>query len=298
MATPVPFFERARDRGYQGLDKECEGVWRGPFCFIQGADSQYGMIAELLPREGYTGWGREIELTQKAIAAAHRMSPKPKFFIVCGDLVHAFQGEENREEQEADMKREFMALDSTIPLVCVCGNHDIGNTPTKQTIANYVDKFGDDYFSFWAGGVKFLVLNSQFYEDPSQVMDLKENHDAWIDDQLAAAQTSGCKHLVIFQHIPWFLKDADEEKEYFNIDKELRLKMLDKFQKAGVKTIFCGHYHRNGGGFYGNMEEVVTSAIGCPLGEADSGLRVVRVLDNEIKHQYYEMDNIPETIDL
>ncbi|XP_002739121.1 serine/threonine-protein phosphatase CPPED1-like [Saccoglossus kowalevskii] len=112
------------------------------------------------------------------------------------------------------------------------------------------------------------------------------------------AQTSGCKHLVIFQHIPWFLKDPNEEKEYFNIELNLRLRMLDKFHKAGVKTIFCGHYHRNAGGFYQNMEEVVTSAMGCPLGDDKSGLRVVRVFDKEIKHQYYAMSEIPKTIDL
>ncbi|XP_070581007.1 serine/threonine-protein phosphatase CPPED1-like [Ptychodera flava] len=297
-AMAVPLFQRARNRGYHGLDKATEGEWKGPFCFIQGADTQYGMIADFFTEKADTGWQEEIELTRKAIAAANKMTPRPKFFIVCGDLVNAFPGTEGREEQEKDLKREFMNLDSEIPLVCVCGNHDLGNTPTRQTVANYVDKFGDDYFSFWVGGVKFIVLNSQFYEDPSQVMELKEKQDQWLDEQLAGAQTSGCKHLVIFQHIPWFLEDPNEGKDYFNIEKELRLKMLEKFKSAGVRTIFCGHYHRNAGGFYGDMEEVVTSAMGCPLGEAKSGLRVVRILDNSITHDYYAMDDIPERVTL
>lgn len=35
---------------------------------------------------------------------------------------------------------------------------------------DYKEAFGsDDYFTFWCGGVYNIVLNSQFFEDPSQV---------------------------------------------------------------------------------------------------------------------------------
>lgn len=37
-------------------------------------------------------WDAEIELTQQAIAAANRMQPRPRFFIVCGDLVDGLPG--------------------------------------------------------------------------------------------------------------------------------------------------------------------------------------------------------------
>ena len=65
---------------------------------------------------------------------------------------------------------------------------------------------------------------------------------------------------------------------------------------SGVRSIFCGHYHRNAGGFDENMEVIVTSAIGAQLGEDKSGLRIVKVLENEIKHDYYDLDNIPQKI--
>ena len=29
---------------------------------------------------------------------------------------------------------------------------------------SYRQSFGDDYFSFWLGGVLFIAINSQFYE--------------------------------------------------------------------------------------------------------------------------------------
>ena len=58
----------------------------------------------------------------------------------------------------------YSRLDKSIPLVCVCGNHDVGDKPTVATVSSYRQSFGDDYFSFWIGGVHFIVLNSQYYE--------------------------------------------------------------------------------------------------------------------------------------
>lgn len=79
-------------------------------------------------------------------------------------------GEPYREAQEQDFIKVFKELDPVVPLVCVCGNHDVGNTPTPKAIQNFRDKFGDDYFTFYCGGVMFIVLNSQYFEDPSLVI--------------------------------------------------------------------------------------------------------------------------------
>lgn len=59
--------------------------------------------------------------------------------------------------------------------------------------------------------------------------------DQWLDEQLKVAQTS--QHpVVIFQHIPWFLKDPESnEKNYFEIKLDLRKQMMDKFIDAGNK---------------------------------------------------------------
>ncbi len=73
-------------------------------------------------------------------------------------------------------------INPSIPLVCLCGNHgtpssygflsiqnvssftnistaDVGNTPTKASIQSYKSHFGDDYFTFWAGGVAIPLLS-------------------------------------------------------------------------------------------------------------------------------------------
>ena len=53
-----------------------------------------------------------------------------------------------------------------------------------------------------------------------------------------------------------------------------------------MRYIFTGHYHRNAGGTYKDIEEVVTSAIGAPLGEDPSGFRIVSVSEIAITHDY------------
>jgi predicted MPP superfamily phosphohydrolase len=50
------------------------------------------------------------------------------FFIVCGDLVDAFpeQWPDIRAKQVEDLLNVYSDLDKSIPLICVCGNHDVG----------------------------------------------------------------------------------------------------------------------------------------------------------------------------
>jgi len=74
-----------------------------------------------------------------------------------------------RNEQYADFAKVFKKLDPEIKLICVCGNHDVGDEPTKDTVQIYRKQFGPDFFSFWCGGVKFVVLNSQYFKTPQFV---------------------------------------------------------------------------------------------------------------------------------
>ena len=190
-----------------------------------------------------------------------------------------------RAEQVRDLKEALNELDADIKLVCVCGNHDVGDTPTAETIQLYKQDFGEDYFSFWQGGCKFIVLNSQLYFDSSLVPQLKEEQDNWLDIELH--RDTQQKHLIVFQHIPLFLERHDElDHDYFNIKLDQRKNLLDRFKKGGVAKVFCGHYHKNAGGFYEDIEVVVTSAVGAQLGLDGHGYRLVEVTDKQISHRY------------
>jgi hypothetical protein len=72
-----------------------------------------------------------------------------------------------------------------------------------------------------------------------------------------------------------------------------------KIHFSGVRYIFCGHYHRNAGGFYKEIEQVITSAVGAPLGKDPSGFRLVQVSKDKITHEYisfYDTDELQSII--
>ncbi|XP_068764215.1 serine/threonine-protein phosphatase CPPED1 isoform X3 [Struthio camelus] len=299
-------FLRARGRTLTGFREGLRGrkihyftdeeyEWKGPFYFIQGADPQFGLMKAWAIGDCDNGgdeWEEEIKLTEQAVQAINKLNPKPKFFVLCGDLIHGMPGTQWRKDQEQDLKNVLKNTDQDIPLVFVSGNHDIGNTPTRETIDTYCKNWGDDYFSFWVGGVFFLVLNSQLYFDSSKCAELKQAQDVWLNGQLAVAEKRKCKHIIVFQHIPLFLRKPDEENDYFNLEKSVRQEIMEKFHKAGVKAVFSGHYHRNAGGSYRGLEMVVSSAIGCQLGEDEHGLRVVVVTAEKIVHRYYSLNEL------
>lgn len=225
------------------------------------------------------------------------MDPLPKFLIVCGDMVNEFPGEKDRSAQVADHKKLFDHLDKRIPLVCVCGNHDVGDQPTPSTIQDFRRDFGPDYFSFEVSGILMIVINSQYYADRSQVQELAKEFDDWLEDTLK--KVKDYQNTIVFQHIPYFLEDPEEaDHEYFNIKSNYRLKILNKLYDAGVRNVFTGHYHRNAGGMFKDMQQIVTSAVGAQLGEDKSGVRIVTVSKNAVDHKYYELDKIPIKVSL
>jgi len=67
-----------------------------------------------------------------------------------------------RAEQVRDFKAITSAIDPVVRLVCVCGNHDVGNTPTRESIAQYRSDFGKDFFSFWIKGC--TIKSTSFWD--------------------------------------------------------------------------------------------------------------------------------------
>lgn len=293
-------FHRAERRVLRGLSEDVEGQWRGPFCFIQAADPQLGLMKAWREGDcdgGGDEWAEEVELTKQAVEAVNRLQPRPRFMVLCGDLVHAMPDTPFRAEQERDLKAALKDTDPSIPLVFVSGNHDLGNTPTPQTVQQYCSQWGDDYFSFWVGGVLCLVLNSQLFFDASACPQLKEAQETWLEEQLSRASASSAaeakpKHVLVFQHIPLYLKSPDEDDDYFNLQGAVRQQLIDRFKRAGVKAVFSGHYHRNAGGLHDGLDMVVSSAIGCQLGEDTHGLRVVVVTEAGVVHRYFSLEQL------
>jgi hypothetical protein len=52
------------------------------------------------------------------------------------------------------------------------------------------------------------------------------------------------------------------------------------------------------GGWFKDLEVVVTSAIGCRLGDDPHGMRIVTVRESAIDHKYYSLEDCPRGVDL
>ena len=48
------------------------------------------LLLIVIPSVHYSRWDMEIEATRAVIQKLNQMEPKPKFFIICGNIVDAF----------------------------------------------------------------------------------------------------------------------------------------------------------------------------------------------------------------
>jgi len=93
------------------------------------------------------------------------------------------------------------------------------------------------------------------------------------------------QHIILLLHQHDSLVQVDEQ---FKEDTTF----LEKLANNDIFHVFCGHLHRNLYKVYTSVDQtkqvqiIVTSAIGCPLGDDPQGFRLVSVQRNFITHQY------------
>ena len=260
-----------------------------PFFFIQLSDPQFGLFEARGAAPG-DGTFPETALYEKAIAAANRL--RPAFVVVTGDLVQ----DSASDEQHAELKRISGQLDSDIPIYFATGNCDVGNTPTAESLGIYRSKFGSDNYSFDAGGSHFVVLNSSVCLDPSEVPEEWDSLVGFLRSDLDVHRPAS-NHTIVFMHHPLFAKSADEPDDgNAIIPRERRRIILDPLRKHKASGVFAGHWHRNNYAADGDMLMVISGPVGFPLGDDPSGLRIVKVYDDRVEHQYFGMDDVPISV--
>ena len=280
------------------------------FFFIQLTDPQFGMFAnfsgmsesrilELRQSMGFkirrvpktTGFADETVLYEKAIEAANRLNPA--FVVVSGDMV------QNKDDasQLTELRRITGQLRSHIPVYWAAGNWDVGSTPTQGTLAQYRERFGDDNYSFEYGGTSFIVLNSSVGFDDSEVPQEWERQVDFLGSSLLDAQTKRSNHIIVFVHHPLYAEHPEEEDSWAVLPRDKRKILLDLFEAHGVSAVFAGHWHRCHYLNHKGIQMVTTGPVGYPLGDDPSGLRIVKVFQDRIEHQYYGLDNLPETVE-
>jgi 3',5'-cyclic AMP phosphodiesterase CpdA len=251
-----------------------------PYFFIQLTDPQFGFL------EAKNGIWKETELYEKAVTAINRLNPD--FVVITGDNV----ANKDDKSQLAEFKRITAKINSKTPVYYSPGNHDIGQSPTQQNINTYISEYGYDKSSFKHKNSIFIGLNSFIIKDNTPV--LEQLQYDWLKKELSKAKKAD--HIIIFCHYPFFIKSFDEPETYSNIPVETRSRYLALFKENNVDAVFAGHLHKNGSAKYGNMQMISTSAVGKPLGEDPSGIRIVKVYPDRIESFYYGLDEIPEII--
>ena len=279
------------------------------FHFVQMADPQFGMFASvshytdedvaerhargLLVRkapEPFTGFVDETRLYTSAIETANRL--KPAFVVVCGDLVH----DASDRAQIGELVRITSLLDDDIPMHFVSGNHDVGEAPTSESIALYRHRFGPDNYSFDHGDSHFAIINSSVAFDPTYVSGEWDRIVQFLVDDLGTARRRGAQHIVLFTHHPLFREGASETDSRWTVPGERRQVIVGILRDFDASAVFAGHLHRNVYAEDDGLMMITTGAVGYPLGPDPSGIRVVQMDDDTIRHRYYAMDSTPKTM--
>lgn len=255
-----------------------------PLWFIQLTDPQFGMYAR------NADFAHETANFEFAIATVNRL--KPTFVIITGDLVN----KADNQAQVDEYLRICKKLDPAIRCYHVAGNHDVGNDPTPESIAAYEARFGTDHYTFRHGDLLGIVLNSNLIKS-AKTADLAAKQRQWLEKALASAVAARPRHIVVFQHHPWFFHKPDEPDVYFNLPKAARQDYLSLLEKAGVTHIFAGHYHSNQLGLAGRLEMVTTGPIGKPMRGDSSGMRIVQVRPDRIEHAYFDLGRLPHRLE-
>ena len=266
------------------LTLACVGALAGQ-TFLQMSDPQFGMYSK---DRNFTHETANFEF---AIATANRL--KPAFVIVTGDLVN----QPGNAAQAAEYHRIAARLAPGIRLFSVPGNHDVDNEPTANSLALYRERFGPDYYTFHLGGITGIVLNSNLEKGTQNVPAEAARMEAWFREELAKAKSAAAGRIIVFQHIPFFLADAYEADQYFNIPGETRSRYLKLLHEYGVEYVFAGHYHRNSEGHDGPLDMVTTGPVGMPIEGGKSGIRIVTVTPAGVKHHYYDFGDLPESLE-
>lgn len=257
-----------------------------PFHFLILTDPQLGMYAN------NGNFVRETANYEFAVATANRL--KPGFVIVLGDLVN----KEGEPEQIREFSRITKKIDPSIPVYLLPGNHDVGAVPTNESLAAYRRNIGKDYYSFRAGPVYGIVLNSTLIHSPQMAKEEYEKQNAWFKEELETAKKSGAAHIIVFQHHAYFVAEAQEPDMHANIPLERRKPMLKLLHAYNVHNVFAGHSHNCTVGKDGDLEVTVTGPISMPFGETGSGMRLVEVTPAGVQHRYYDFGRLPDKLSI
>jgi 3',5'-cyclic AMP phosphodiesterase CpdA len=196
-------------REYIGLSRDIQSEWEKDFTFVIIGDPQFGLnnykkdlSIDLKIQTG----GLEFEIEQnrllQTIISINRC--RPKFVIICGDITNAYPTQSSYTSQTEAFRRCISRISETIPVLFLPGNHDLGDEITKENLELYHKSYGADYYGFWYGGMRGLVINTSLMIHADKLPDEAKLQNEWLENEIEQAILCATS-VLIFQHHPWFI---------------------------------------------------------------------------------------------
>lgn len=226
------------------------------------ADASFHTMAERPPVVRFvvygdvrTGHDVHAEIVKAAAAEA------PDFVVTNGDMVL-------RGTDEADWQRFFAVagdLLAHVPVYPVVGNHDLGGAGDHERHLEDVFALpdrppdcppGSAWYSFDVGGVHFVMLDSNRYDDDRQL--------AWLEADLERAR--GARAIFATAHHGPFARGPHGG------DPTAAEKYVPVLARYHTAVFFSGHDHVYQRGRAGGINYVVSGGGGSPLYQARCGV--------------------------
>jgi 3',5'-cyclic AMP phosphodiesterase CpdA len=224
----------------------------------------------LRTNEPEIAYNRRLDQAITAINAA-----KVDLVLIAGDLTDG-----GTREQMALFKRKVKQLKA--PVLFVPGNHDVGvvgngdikTSITPEKVKLFSEELGPNWFAREKAEVRIVGLNSCLFGSG-----FKEEEEQWrfLEKELARPHA---KPTLLLEHYPLFIKTVDEpRKSVWNVQPELRRRLLALVEQGGVRTVLTGHLHYpitnrlDGILFLGNTP----TAFGLPRGKQPEGWMLLSV---------------------
>jgi alkaline phosphatase D len=223
----------------------------------------------------------------RAIAAIN--AAKVDLVLIAGDLTDG-----GTREQMALFKRKVKQLKA--PVLFVAGNHDVGvvgegkikTSITPERAELFSRELGPNWFARDEAGVRIVGINSCLFGSG-----FKEEEDQWqfLEQELARPNA---KPTFLLEHYPLFIKTPDEPRNsIWNVQPELRKRLLALVKQGGVRTVLSGHLHYpitnrlDGILFLGNAP----TAFGLPRGKQPEGWMLLSVpRAGEVRFEFRELE--------
>jgi hypothetical protein len=187
---------------YIGLTRGLHGHWDKDFHFVQLASPMFGASSVTGNAGDDAGAVSNAEMPEESrlkalISSINKL--RPKFLVTLGNLTATAPGHALFDSQVESLRRTMARLSDTIPAIYVPGSNDVGAVPTPASLQAYRSRFGADYFGFWYGGMRGLVINSSLMINPSLAPAEAERQDIWLTEEVEQSKLCS-NNIVVFSY--------------------------------------------------------------------------------------------------